>query len=478
MRKSFSIFFFLLLISTGENLLAQSTANKYGNTSTVINGKVTDPDGLPLSGATVGVKFTTITVLTDANGNFSINVPKMSGAKLTVSFIGYEIKTVDVTAASTISLKEDSSNLSEVVVTGLATSVKRANSANSISTISAKQLTGNTRPATLDAAMEGKIPGAQITANSGAPGGGFSVRLRGVSSINLSSEPLYIIDGVYVNNSQNGTGAGTGPFSGATGQTSGTQDQAPNRLADINPADIENIEILKGPSAAAIYGTRANAGVIIITTKKAKAGKIQIGFGQDFGSINALKLLGMQNVGWDANKIALGSWLIPNSDMLTLFNANGGTSAKYTDYEKYIYGNTGGVSNTRLNVSGGTEKARFFASGSRWDESGIQKRTGYQRNSLRLNADFKPTSWWDIGISTNYLNTTSDRSFSGNDNNGVSVGYNLAYLPGWLNQLPVNGVYPINPLTGQNILEVVDKGINNEKVSRIIASFSNTIFSR
>jgi hypothetical protein len=167
---------------------------------------------------------------------------------LIVTFVGYASRTIDASGTNlNVSLEEDRSSLSEVVVTGLATSVKRSNLANSVATIFFEAVTGNTRPQTLDGAMQGKIAGAQISANSGAPGGGFSVRLRGISSINLSSEPLYIIDGVYVNNSQNSTGAGTGPFNGATGQTSGTQDQAPNRLADINPADIENIEILKGP---------------------------------------------------------------------------------------------------------------------------------------------------------------------------------------------------------------------------------------
>lgn len=441
---------------------------------TSVTGKVTDANGTPLAGATVVSRSTNSTVQTDGNGAFSI---KVSGTnpKLVVSFIGFASQTVNGTDNVTIILQEDVSKMSEVVVTGLATSVKRSNAANSVGTITAKQLTGSTRPATLDGAMQGKMPGAQISANSGAPGGGFSVRLRGVSSINLNSEPLYIIDGVYANNAQNATGAGTGPFSGATGQTAGTQDQAPNRLADLNPADIETIEILKGPSAAAIYGARANAGVVIITTKKGKTGKTSISIGQDVGIVKALNLIGMHKTPWDAAKINEGAWLVSNATMLSLFNANGAGS-KTTDYEKLIYGNTGVVSNTRMSISGGTDKAKFYAAGSRWSETGIQKRTGYSRNSVRLNADFKLTKWWDISINNNYLNTNSDRSFSGNDNNGVSLGYNLAYLPNWLDQNPVNGIYPANPLTGQNPLQIVDKGVNNEKVNRFISSFNSNIY--
>jgi TonB-linked SusC/RagA family outer membrane protein len=437
-----------------------------------ISGKVTDATGTPLPGATVAVKSTNISTQTDVNGAFTIKAPSAS-SKLVVSYIGYASKTVTAEAGDmSIKLEEDNSKLSEVVVTGLATGIKRSNSANSVATISAKQLAGNTRPQTLDAAMQGKVAGAQISANSGAPGGGFSVRLRGISSINLSSEPLYIIDGVYVNNSQNSTGAGTGPFSGATGQTAGTQDQAPNRLADINPADIENISILKGPSAAAIYGTRANAGVVIITTKKGKAGKTSITVAQDFGIVRAINLVGMHKTIWD-KQFTVGTDKASGADY-TALKAAVNPSNQTWNYEDIIYGNTGFISNTRVSLSGGTDKLKYYAGASRWDETGIQKRTGYQRNSVRLNLDFQPKTWWEIGVATNYLNTNSDRSFSGNDNNGVSLGYSLAYLPNWLPQLPVNGVYPENKYTGQNPLEIVDKGINNEQVNRFIVSFSNT----
>ncbi|MBL7728371.1 MAG: SusC/RagA family TonB-linked outer membrane protein [Dinghuibacter sp.] len=438
---------------------------------TVVTGRVTDGSGNPLPRASVSVKGASGVTLTDADGKFSINVAN-SNAKLVVSYVGFVTQTVDASNSNTIVLAVDNTNLSEVVVTGLATSIKRSNAANSVGTISAKQLTGNTRPQTLDGAMQGKIAGAQISANSGAPGGGFSVRLRGISSINLSSEPLYIIDGVYVNNDQNATGAGTGPFSGATGQTSGTQDQAPNRLADINPADIENISILKGPSAAAIYGTRANAGVVIITTKRGKAGKISVNVGQDFGIARALNLIGMHKTIWD-RQFTFGTDKASGADYTAEKAAKNPTNQTW-DYEDIIYGNTGFISNTRVSLSGGTEKLRYYAGASRWDETGIQKRTGYQRNSVRLNLDFQPKTWWDIGVSTNILVTESDRSFSGNDNNGVSLGYTLAYVPNWLPQLPVNGVYPTNKYTGQNPLEIVDKGVNNEQVNRYIVSFNNT----
>jgi len=438
---------------------------------TVVNGRVTDAGGNPLERASITVKGTNNFTQTDADGKFSISVAN-NNAQLIVSYIGFVPQTISAANSGNIALVIDNTNLNEVVVTGLATSVKRSNAANSVATISSKQLNGNTRAETLDGAMQGKIAGVQISANSGAPGGGFAVRLRGISSINLSSEPLYIIDGVYVNNEQNGTGAGTGPFSGATGQTAGTQDQAPNRLADLNPADIENISILKGPSAAAIYGTRANAGVVIITTKRGKAGKIMINVGQDFGIAKALNLVGMHKEKWD-RQFTFGTDKASGADY-TAEKALKNPTDQTWNYEDIIYGNTGFISNTRIALSGGTDKIRYYAGASRWDESGIQKRTGYQRNSVRLNLDFTPKPWWEIGVSTNIMISESDRSFAGNDNNGVSLGYSIAYLPNWLPQLPVNGVYPANKYTGQNPLEIVDKSINNEVVNRYILSFNNT----
>ena len=462
MRKKIKFLSLLLAMLLPVWLMAQ----------TAVSGRVTESgSNKGLEGATITVRGTRTFTQTDADGKFSINVAN-SDARLVITYVGYLSQTVDAKNSSVISLAVDNTSMSEVVVTGLATSIKRSNSANAVASISAKQLTGNTRPQTLDGAMQGKITGAQISANSGAPGGGFSVRLRGISSINLSSEPLYIVDGVYISNSQNATGAGTGPFSGATGQTSGTQDQAPNRLADINPGDIENVSILKGPSAAAIYGTRANAGVVIITTKRGKAGKVAINVGQDFGMVNALNLIGMHKTIWN-KQFTVGTDKASGADY-TAEKALRNPTPQTWDYEDIIYGNTGFITNTRISMSGGSDKVKYYAGASRWDESGIQKRTGYQRNSVRLNLDIQPKTWWDIGIASSVMVTESDRSFAGNDNNGVSLGYTLAYIPNWLPQLPVNGVYPANKYTGQNPLEIVDKGVNNEKVNRFIVSFNNT----
>ncbi|MDB5156743.1 MAG: SusC/RagA family TonB-linked outer membrane protein, partial [Mucilaginibacter sp.] len=332
-----------------------------------IKGKVLDEKGLPLPGATIMVKGSKSGSVTSANGEFEIRDID-DQAVFTVSFVGYKPKVVsvkDITSDITITLQPDESSLNEVVVTGLATSIKRSNAASSITHLSAQQLTGTTPPVTIDGAMSGKVIGADIVSNSGAPGGGISIKLRGISSIIGTSEPLYVVDGVFVNNSQFSTGAGASAFSGA-----GTnQDQATNRLSDINPADIESIEVLKGPSAGAIYGTRANAGVVIITTKRGKAGKTRVNISQDVGFASAEKLLGSST--WNLDPIGpqgqtkfdyiFGNGTTGSGSATEIAAWKKATAAgKIYDYEKIIYGNIGKISNTSLSFSGGNDKTKFY----------------------------------------------------------------------------------------------------------------------
>ena len=474
MKKLYGLLLIILLVSITQNVRAQ------GRT---LSGKiVAKSDETPLPGVNVIVKGSSTGSVSNANGEYTINLPA-STKTLIFSYIGYISQEVSVPTASVMNIQmaEDMQNLDEVIVSGLATSVKRSNAANAVTRISADELVGTTRPVTVDAAMSGKVVGANIVQNSGAPGGGISVKLRGISSINGSSEPLYIVDGVFVNNSQFATGAGSGSFSGA-----GTnQDQAPNRISDINPADIESMEILKGPSAAAIYGTRANAGVIIITTKKGKAGKTRVSFGQDIGFSSAIKLLGYE--GWSLDPIGpqgqnkfdyifgngtAGSGNQTEIDLWKKATAEG----NLYDYEKIVYGNIGKISNTRLSISGGNDKTKFYIAAALNDETGIQQRTGFQRKSIRVNVDHKLTKWLDFSIGSNYLRTGAQRSFSGNDNRGVSVGYVLAYIPNYAQLFPVNGVYPDSRYTGDNPLAIIDRTINDEATNRFIQSFTSNLY--
>ncbi len=437
-----------------------------------VSGMVKDAgSGEALPGATVALKGGGAGTSTDLNGNFSLNAPGRS-ATLVVSYTGYNASERAVDANSgmvEIMLTEGASKLEEIVVTGLSTNIKRANAANSVARLSAQDLTGSTRPATLDGAMSGKIIGANIVANGGAPGGGISVKLRGVSSITGSSEPLYVVDGIITNNAQFNTGAGTGAFNGATAATSGTQDQATNRISDLNPADIESIDILKGPAAAAIYGTRANAGVIVITTKRGKAGKTQIRLTQDLGMSQATNLLEAED--WTEDKIRKFGGYPGEKDVEKAIATFKAANGKTVDYNKEMFGNTGFLSNTNISVSGGTDKTKFFLSGSVNHETGLVRNTQFDRRSIRANIDHRINSWLDVKINSNYLNTYNNRNFLGNDNNGVSLGYTLAYIPNFLDiRQQADGTYPLFDYAGQNPLEIIDKGVNEERTNRFLQS--------
>jgi|TARA_R100000479_G_scaffold176508_1_gene131613 TonB-dependent SusC/RagA subfamily outer membrane receptor len=262
---------------------------------TTLTGTVSNENGETVPFVNVIEKGTSNGTTTDVDGNFSIEVDKVP-VILVFSSLGFETQEFRAINRRPIevTLGESAQALEEVVITGLATSVKRTNSANAVASLSAEQITGTTPPPTLDGALYGKFPGAIVNASSGAPGGGISVKLRGATSIQGNTQPLYIIDGVYVDNSSIAAGLNT-VSAAAAGGSSSNQDNPTNRIADINPEDIANIEILKGASAAAIYGSRAAAGVVIITTKRGKAGETKFRFSQSVGWNEAINLLGVRD---------------------------------------------------------------------------------------------------------------------------------------------------------------------------------------
>ncbi|HPI00053.1 MAG TPA: TonB-dependent receptor plug domain-containing protein [Chitinophagaceae bacterium] len=237
-----------------------------------IKGTATGKDGSGKPSITVVVLNTNFGANTDASGNYTLTAPLKLG-KYTIQFSGMGFKTNKQTLTITEEtsytvntvLAEDPLGLDEVVVTGTSAGTTKKQLGSYVSSINANQLNKGVAGNALQA-LQGKTPGAQITQNSGDPAGGLSVRLRGISSISSSSEPLYIVDGVIVNNATNRVtntsyDGGTNTGAGAIGQS---------RLVDINPADIEKIEVLNGAAAAAIYGSRANAGVVQIFTKRGK----------------------------------------------------------------------------------------------------------------------------------------------------------------------------------------------------------------
>ncbi len=432
-----------------------------------VSGLVTDASqNIPLPGVSVKIKGSTTGTVTNKDGRYVLsNVA--TGSTLVFSYLGYLNFEASAQATLNVQLKEDYAKLDEVVVTGLATSVKRSNLANAVTTVSAKELVGTTNPQTVDAALSGKVPGANITSNSGAPGGGFSVRLRGVTSVNGNTQPLYVVDGVFLDNSAISPGLNAVTAAAAGGNPS-NQDNATNRIADINPDDIESIEILKGASAAAIYGALASSGVIIITTKKGKAGKTSVTFRQDFGQASLSKKLGIRTF---TEQRVIDTY---GQSAVALFNQAGG---KVYNYEDEMYGNKGFLTSSNLSLSGGDEKTKFFISGLYSNEEGIIKTTGYEKSSIRANIDHRLSDKFNLSITTNYINSSTDRGLTNNDNAGVTYGVALTSTPSFINLYPdASGLYPNNPFAASNPLQTRDLATNNEKVNRFIGGLTLNSF--
>ena len=261
-----------------------------------LTGRVVGEGGSePLSGATVNVIGTTIGALTAEDGRYRMSVP-VGAVQLNVRRIGYKRRTVEVAAnrdTVDVALERDALKLEELVITGQGTAVARQNLANDVASIDAQALT-KVQTTSFEGALQGKIPGANIQMNSGAPGGGGQVQIRGITSINGSSDPLWVVDGVIVSNDV--LNPGITAVTRASGLQPQSQDNGVNRIADLNLNDIERIEVLKGASASSIYGARAANGVVVISTKRGVAGPPRFSFTQRTGTFQRLRTLGSRSV--------------------------------------------------------------------------------------------------------------------------------------------------------------------------------------
>ncbi len=438
------------------------------NVSGTVTARESD-EGLP--GANVKLKGTTLGTSTDANGKFRVQAPGMSQATLVVSFIGYRTVEVSVTGSQdvTVALEEDVLKLSEVVVTGLATSVARQNLANAVATVTSAELVS--APAqTLERALGGKFAGVNVSQNTGAPGGGINVDLRGTSTIEGGTQPLYVIDGVIINNAANQSGIDL--VTAATGAGSANpQGQPSNRVADINPNEIETIEVLKGSSAAAIYGSKASNGVIIITTKQGTSGKTRIEVSQQVGFNSLLKKIGARKFTAATAEAQYGA------NGKALFEKSGG---QFIDYEDIMYGENGFLNETSVSARGGSDRTQFYLSGLLRDENGIIKNSGYQKYAGRLNLNHKLSDRIKLDAYFNYVRSESDRGITGNDNTNTSFGFSLGFTPSFLditstnrNGLtpnPDNPAYPLHPLNPSNPIHTRDVLTNHELVNRTLGS--------
>ncbi|MEJ7645621.1 MAG: TonB-dependent receptor [Chryseolinea sp.] len=371
----------------------------------VVTGKVTspsEPTGLP--GVNVVVKGTTQGVITDASGNYSMDVP--AGSTLIFSFVGTITQEVLFNGQTVLDvvLQEEATELGEVVVMGYS-SVQRRDITGSVSSVNANAFK-DISISGIDQALQGQAAGVQVTQSSGTPGGGISVRIRGVTSISAGNRPLYIVDGIPVE-----TGAlGDRDFGG----------QTDNALALINPNDYESIELLKDASAKATYGSRASNGVVIIRTKRGRNAKPKITFDVQRGVIDPVRKLDLLN---STQLLELQREAVTNSGQNpTVFGLIPGvTDAVDTDWQDEVL-RKAVLQQYQLSVRGGDEKTSYYISGAYREEEGVQLNNKFTRLSAVMNLDRKLTDKLSIGTNLSISRTLNQRVKGDNFLDGVFSG--------------------------------------------------------
>ncbi len=380
-----------------------SYAVSFAQTKT-ISGIITDQSSTPLSGATVKVKNGNTSAITNASGYFKMIVPEATKV-ITVSYVGMASQDVAVTNQSEIAVKLESGNstLNEVVVIGYG-ATRRANVNSSIASVTEKDIKGLV-VAGVDQALQGKVAGVSVTNNTGQPGGGVSLRVRGITSVN-GNEPLYVIDGVPI--LSNTSSVPQDQLGGQAGQSSQSV------LATLNPADIASIDILKDASAQAIYGSRGGNGVVLITTKKGRAGEGKLNYDVYYGWQSVRKKLDVLNLKQYAqyyNSIvpevrAAGNGL----DTIGEF-ANPAVLGKGTDWQDELF-QTGNVQNHQLSFSGGQGKTTYYFSGNYFDQAGTVIGSKFKRYAMRASIDQQVKTWLKAGININASRTNQKITFT------------------------------------------------------------------
>lgn len=402
----------LAMLITGLPLMAQEN-------EITVTGKVTDQTGLPVIGASIIESGTQNGAITDLDGNYTLEVE--DGATLTVSSIGFKDSQIIVTSGQTVynvTLAEDRELLDEVVVVGYGT-MKRSDLSGASVSVNEKALKGSII-SSLDQSLQGRAAGVTAVTTSGAPGSSSSIRVRGQATINANAEPLYVIDGVIVQGGGNsGADFGLGDALG-NGRVSTI-----SPLATINPADIVSMEILKDASATAIYGAQGANGVVLITTKRGKAGDAKISYDGMFAVSRQTRRLDMMNLRQYAefyNDLAAVGEMSDPSEVYSDPSILG----VGTNWQDAIF-RTALQHQHQISVSGGTEKVQYYVSGSYMDQQGTIIGSNFNRFSVRTNLDAQLKEWIKLGLSATYANTNDDLKLA--DSSQGLIYYSLTTRP-------------------------------------------------
>ncbi|WP_299711808.1 SusC/RagA family TonB-linked outer membrane protein [uncultured Tenacibaculum sp.] len=396
-----------------------------------ISGVVTDGSE-PLPGVSVVKKGTRTGTETDFDGKY--NIKAKAGDVLVFSFVGMKSieKTVGSSSTINVVLAEDSSVLDEVIVTALGKTAKPRELSYSIQAVKAEDIE-NTGETNLVSALNSKAAGVQVITSSGSVGSSANIRIRGNTSINRSNSPLFIVDGVPIDNSSNGNGL------------AGVDNS--NRAVDINQNDIESINILKGVAAQTLYGLRAANGVVIITTKKGKAGKPKITFSSNTMISNVSRLPNLQKefaqgrpsggvltyrgpetregFSWGPAISTLefdGDASYPYDRNGRLVPAGTGNGQRANAYDNYNFFKTGLSTDYNLSISGGTEKSKYFFSAGKLDQTGVAPTEEFGRTSFTLNLNTELSDKVNVNIGGKYINSGGRRVQRGSNISGIMLG--------------------------------------------------------
>lgn len=436
-----------------------------------VSGKVTDAkDGSPIAGATITANGRSVGV-TSATGEFSVKVPSNT-RKLAFSSIGFTDAEVSIGEAGpiTVSMSQgESKSLNEVVITGYGSQIKRDVTGN-IARIKAKDIENMPTP-TVDAALQGKAAGVYVNSQSGKLGQSVSVRIRGNSSISAGNQPLYVVDGVPITtNSQSSYGGATNP------------------LVDLNPNDIESIEVLKDASAGAIYGSRAANGVVLITTKKGKSGKTSINFNYQTGFSESTRRVPFANSEQYAQLLLEGAAYldakngIPTNDPFSDTEYAKGVMSYYSygqwdtdptktyEWQDVIF-QKGSYNQADLQLSGGNDKTKFYISGQYLNQKGIIIGNNLERMSARLNLDQKATNWLNLGLNMNFARTVNRRL--PDDNAFSNPLQSVALMPMTPSKDPTTGLPAGTPPGDVNIPLYYNPQISVDYARYVDESFRN-----
>lgn len=400
--------------------------------------------GRPIPGVTVTVTGSSQLVQADDSGRYAILVPD-GDVRLSFRAIGFSRKDVLVAATQTsmdVALSEDVFELDAVVVTGQATTLERRNATTATSYVSGEDITKVTAP-TIESSLTGRVAGVNLQSNSGAPGGGIQMQIRGNNTILGAYDPLYVIDGVIYSNVR--IAGGRGQIDDAAFATA--EDDPVNRVADVNPSDVASIEILKGAAASSIYGSKASNGVVVITTNRGQVGKPQVTLTSRVGSFSLANKLQSRRFTSVAEAKARFTSATAQTAIDSIAAANGG-QLPYIDLYDEVWHYRSPSYELIGDVKGGSGSTRYYVSGTWKKDQGIEDNTGFGRQGLRVNVDQGIGTKFDIHVSSVFNRAAHARGWDNNCNNYACAGYFLAYEPSFVDMRPrPDGTFR-NPIPG------------------------------